>query len=120
MIRIARPTKRKTVCGIPEVSEFIQRGEQGEGLDIVFLTLEEYETIRLIDKERMTHEECAEQMEISRPSVTLLYSSAREKLAEFLIEGGMLKIQGGHYKLCQGKHKGCCRRKCHQEEKEEN
>jgi predicted DNA-binding protein (UPF0251 family) len=78
------------------------------------MTVEEYETIRLIDLEGFTQEECAARMNIARTTVQGIYSEARKKLAESLVDGKVLKIEGGAYKLCEGQGKSCrgngCRR----------
>ncbi len=73
----------------------------------VTLLLEEYESLRLIDYENMTHERVAEKMNVSRPTVTRIYEQARKKLAKalaegrsFFIEGGDIKLPGAHY-LCE-------------------
>jgi len=75
----------------------------------VVLTVDEYEAIRLIDLEKLTHEQCAGQMEISRTTVTELYEIARYKIADSIVHGKQLRIAGGHYKICDGT--GPCRRK---------
>ena len=106
---MARPRKWKTVCELPLVSEFVQTGLETAAGPEVIITVEEYEVIRLLDRERLTQEECATQMEVSRPTVQLLYDSARGKLADFLIDGGRLRIQGGVFRLCQRQDGGCRR-----------
>jgi Golgi nucleoside diphosphatase len=63
------------------------------------MSVEEYETIRLIDFEGLTQEECAERMQVARGTVQNIYKDARCKLAEFLVNGNILKIKGGDYKL---------------------
>lgn len=55
----------------------------------------------------MTHEQCAERMEISRTTVTEIYQGAREKIADCLVNGKRLVISGGNYRLCEGKKRGC-------------
>ena len=71
------------------------------------LTVDEFEVIRLVDLEKLTHEMCAERMEISRTTVTEIYESAREKIADCLVNGKRLVISGGNYRLCEGKTCGC-------------
>lgn len=67
--------------------------------EIVVMSLDEFETIRLIDKEGMTQEECSNRMGVARTTVTSIYDSARKKIAEALIDGRRLQISGGAYQL---------------------
>ena len=89
-----RPRKCRRVCAMPENQGFEPLGKQGEccGNKIVKMSIDEYETIRLIDWEKLTQVQCAEQMGIARTTVTGIYDSARTKLADALIHGKMLKI----------------------------
>jgi predicted DNA-binding protein (UPF0251 family)/predicted Fe-Mo cluster-binding NifX family protein len=105
---VARPTKCRRICRRPGWARFAPDGESPEG-EIV-LTLDEYEAIRLIDLEGRTHAECAQQMGISRTTVTEIYESARHKIAEAIVGGMTLTIDGGHVKLCDGTALGCCGR----------
>jgi len=81
------------------------------------MTVDEYETIRLIDLEGLTQEECANQMNIARSTVQGIYNQARRKLAESLVDGKVLNIKGGDYRLCDGQANFCggegCRRHRH-------
>ena len=74
---------------------------------------------RLIDWEKLTQVQCAEQMGIARTTVTGIYDSARTKLADALIHGKMLMIQGGDYTLCSGDKENCSRRCCKKEKEKE-
>jgi len=67
--------------------------------EIVTMSLDEFETIRQIDKEGMTQEECSVRMGVARTTVTAIYNSARKKLADALIDGRRLQISGGEYRL---------------------
>ena len=79
-------------------------------------TLEEYETIRLIDLLECTQEECAAQMGVARSTVQQVYDTARRRLAQALVEGRRLHISGGDYVLCpRGEEcpgRDCARRDC--------
>ena len=61
----------------------------------VRMTLDEYEALRLLDSEGLTQEQCAVRMNVSRPTVTAIYESARRKVAEVLVHGKRLLITGG-------------------------
>ena len=88
-----RPNKCKKIGKKPEYTYF--KGHN-DSLDL-HLSLEEYETIRLIDYLGYTQMQCACTMGISRATVVTLYQNARKKLARFLLEGCSLHIDGGHY-----------------------
>lgn len=105
-----RPRKCRRVCMEPDYSNFAPDGISCGGH--VTLAVEEYEVIRLIDLEKMTHEQCAKQMDISRTTVTEIYESAREKIADCIVNGKFLEISGGSYRLCDGSAVRFCRKKC--------
>ena len=69
------------------------------------MTLDEYEVIRLIDLNKLTHEQASKQMNISRTTVSEIYEMARYKIANSLVHGRPLLISGGNYQLCQGEQK---------------
>ena len=106
---MARPVKRRRVCGLPPVGAF--RPEGGTGGAVIEVTVDEYEAVRLIDLLGLTQEECAAQMNVARTTVQAIYDSAREKLARMLAEGRPLAVQGGTYDLC-GQAEHCCGRRC--------
>ena len=89
------------------INDVLQMSKLEDGK--VELTLEEYETLRLLDGERLNQVECALRMEVSRPTVQILYARARRKIARFLAEGGELRISGGDYRVCEncGPHCNC-------------
>ena len=78
------------------------------------MTVDEYETIRLIDLEAFTQEAAAEQMNVGRTTVQAIYADARKKLADALVNGKLLTIDGGKYQLCDYSEDFCgpaCRRR---------
>ncbi len=106
---MARPSKKRRICGKPKYLCFAAKSTEAPCEEII-MSLDEYECIRLIDFEGMSQEECAEQINMDRTSVTLIYSRARKKLAECLVTGKQLRIDGGNYEFCQGNLE-CCRRR---------
>lgn len=111
---MARPMKWRKVCCLPESNRFGPLDLPADAKNHVIMTVDEYETIRLIDLEGFTQEECAKQMNVARSTVQGIYIDARKKLAESLINGKVLSIEGGEYRLCDGLGNGCGRgRGCH-------
>ncbi|MCD8054192.1 MAG: DUF134 domain-containing protein [Lachnospiraceae bacterium] len=104
---MSRPTKSRTICRFPQTLEFVP-AKEGSGKEPVILTIDEYETIRLIDREGLSQEQCSGRMQVARTTVQKIYDSARRKLADALVEGRPLKIEGGEIRLCSGVN-GYCR-----------
>ena len=109
-----RPRKCRRVCRLPKVSEFAPAAVPPAGLTV--LTVDEYETIRLIDNEGLSQEECSEYMNVARTTVQQIYTDARKKISNALVIGLALTIEGGDYRLCDGSEahigcRGCCRRR---------
>ena len=98
-----RPKQRRKVCSMPKVSEFAPIGED---TDFVVLTVDEYESIRLIDKQVFSQGECAVYMQIARTTAQQIYNSARKKIASALADGMGLRI-GGDYRLCDRNEASC-------------
>lgn len=112
-----RPRKYRKVCHFPSTLTFVPI-EPLHQKEPVSLTIDEYEVIRLIDRECLSQEEAGERMHVARTTVQLIYTSARKKLAEFLVEGRTLHIEGGDYRLCDGDpescgHSGCFKKRYH-------
>jgi predicted DNA-binding protein (UPF0251 family) len=76
-------------------------GIAAHALEGVRLSLEELESIRLKDLEGLEQQECARQMRVSRPTFHRVLQSAREKLADALINGKAIQIEGGNFELAQ-------------------
>ena len=92
-----RPKKQRNICAYPDYWSF--KPDPDESNDTVILSLDEFESIRLIDYLHKTQEQCAAQMNISRTSVTAIYYTARNKIASALIEGKRIVISGGDYNI---------------------
>lgn len=97
---MARPQRCRRICREPEYSGFTPDGVPCA--NTVVLSVDEFEVLRLVDYEKMTHGQCAAQMDISRTTVTEIYESARFKMADSLVNGKRMIIAGGTYRLCDG------------------
>ena len=108
---MVRPLKCRRICSFPQNLTFGPKNSR----EVVEMAIDEYETIRLIDLEQLTQQECAVRMNVARTTVQAIYSSARKKLAQCLVNNSCLKVQGGDYKVCEfaGKtcNKNCCKLK---------
>lgn len=89
-----RPKNIRKVRGVPAAKGFTPDRQACPGRKVV-LYIEEYEAIYMCDYEGKKHEEAAASMGISRPTLTRIYASARKKIAEAIIEGCRLVIDGG-------------------------
>ncbi len=112
---MSRPTKCRMICRFPQTSEFVP-AKNDKALEPVILTMDEYEAIRLIDKENMSQEQCSKHMNIARTTVQKIYESARKKIANVLVDGLPLKIDGGEYQLCTGNNRFCNTEECYKQE----
>ena len=108
-----RPFKWRRVCCLPENNRYgpLNAAENDNG--VVQMSVDEYEAIRLIDTEGYTQEKCAEHMNVSRSTIQSIYDSARKKLSDSLVYGKVLWIEGGEYRLCDGRSDGCGGGGCH-------
>ena len=98
---MARKPQCRRIGGYPDC--WIFSPEESSKEMPVILNLDEYESIRLIDHENLTQEQCAQCMGVARTTVTAIYDSARKKLAQVLVEGRTLRIGGGCYRIDNGK-----------------
>ena len=92
-----RPQKCRRVAFMPGVTYFKPAGIPLRELEENQLTIEEAESIRLKDIENMGQEQCAENMNISRPTFQRVLASARKKIADALLNGKAIRITGGNY-----------------------
>ena len=116
-----RPRKCRRVCQLPRHRFFAPTGDLKSG-ETVILCVDEYETIRLIDQQGLSQEECGQYMGVARATVQQIYTQARKKLARVLVEGCSLRIEGGDYRLCESEEcAGCpgCRRQFTERKKKE-
>ncbi|HHP51143.1 MAG TPA: DUF134 domain-containing protein [Moorella mulderi] len=92
-----RPPKRRRVSFVPTFTYFKPAAVPLSQLEEVVLAVEELEAIRLRDLEGLEQEECAERMGVSRPTFFRILSAARSKVADALIHGKAIRVEGGIY-----------------------
>lgn len=90
-----RPWKNRMVKGKPGSVVYKPAGIPARTLEWLYLGLDEFETIRLLDHEGLDQQEAAEKMGVSRPTITRIYASARQKIAEAIVMGKAISIEGG-------------------------
>lgn len=96
---LGRPPKWKRVESMPEITYFKPAGIPLSSLEEICISVEEAESLRLKDWEGLEQEECAGRMSISRPTFQRILSAARHKLADALLHGKAIRIEGGNYEM---------------------
>jgi len=86
---------------MPDVTYFKPAGVRMQDLTQSVLTMDEFEAVRLKDLLSLPQEECAKKMNISQPTFHRLVIQARKKLADAIVNGRAIKIEGGNYKMVQ-------------------
>src|SRR6056297_1808748 len=104
---MSRPNKPRTVCGLPEYHMFGPKGRKANHLDKITLLVDEYEVIRLIDHQGLDQTKAAEQIGVARTTVQRIYTIARKKIADALVSGKILMIEGGQYVFCDEDCEAC-------------
>ena len=100
-----RPPKCRRVEFLPDVTYFKPAGIPLRVLEEVRLSVEEAEAIRLKDLERLEQEQSAERMHISRPTFQRVLASARQKVADALLTGKAIRIDGGNFEMASHRFK---------------
>ncbi len=110
---MVRPCKCRRISGEPEAMYFKPLGIPCSSLVEVTLTLDEFEAIKLADLNGEYQEEAAKKMNISRQTFGNIIEKARKKLADAIVNGKALKIEGGVYSFSGHEHgdKRCCKRR---------
>lgn len=101
-----RPFCYRRIAGMPAVPIFKPIGIPVRELEEVVMTLDEFEAMRLADLNGLYQEQAAEQMNISRPTFSRIIDSAHRKMADAIVHGKALRIEGGPVQM-EG-HR-CCR-----------
>jgi len=102
---MSRPPKCRRVEFLPNVTYFKPAGIPLRALDEVRLSVEEAEAIRLKDLEDLEQEEGAGRMNISRPTFQRVLASARQKMADALLHGKAIRIEGGSFEMAPSRFK---------------
>ena len=103
LIHSMPPRKRqRKVFREPPVSVYKPAGIPARELEEILITVDEFEAIRLSDFEGMNQREASTVMQVSQPTFNRILASARSKVARGLVEGNVLRIEGGNYVLGDG------------------
>lgn len=96
---MSRPRKCRWVEREPGVTYFKPQGVPLKNLEQVIITVDELEALRLSDLLNHSHEATAQQMKVSRPTVTRMLARAHRAIADALVNGKAIRIEGGDYIL---------------------
>jgi len=107
---MVRPVKPKLVREEPKSGYYKPQGIPMRLLEEVTIHVEELEALRLIDVEGLYQEDAAKDMGVSRQTIQRMVTEARCKVAQALVEGKALRIQGGTYILREGAGRYRCGR----------
>jgi predicted DNA-binding protein (UPF0251 family) len=105
-----RPKKCRRVANMPERTYFKPAGMPLRSLKEVNISFEETEAVRLKDLEGLDQESGAKRMNVSRPTFQRILSSARAKMADAILNGKAIRIEGGDFEMmwhrfrCRGGH----------------
>jgi len=89
---MSRPCKRRRVRGRPNSNFFKPAGIPITELKETELILDEFEAIRLIDFKEISQEQASKKMQISQPTLSRILKSARQKIADSIVNGNAIKI----------------------------
>jgi predicted DNA-binding protein (UPF0251 family) len=96
---LSRQPLWRRVDYLPKITSFKPAGVPLAQLEEIRISIEEAEAIRLKDLECLEQEECARKMNVSRPTFARILQSGRQKMAEALLNGKAIRIEGGNYEL---------------------
>jgi uncharacterized protein len=103
-----RPLKFRQVTSVPASTFFKPAGVPMGALEMVTLAMEEVEAVRLKDIEDLHQEDCARRMGVSRATFHQVLKSARCKLADAILNGKAIQVEGGSFAFPGGRFR--CRR----------
>ncbi len=91
-----RPVKYRIVRLDPKISQFSPRGRPGRP-EAVNLGMDQFEALRLVDFIGLAQKEAAKSMQVSQQTLSRILRKARKSIAEAIVSGKIIKIQGGTY-----------------------
>ena len=111
---MSRPLCCRHVTGKPTATVFKPAGIPACDLEVVIVSLDEFEAIRLADGEGLYQEQAARHMKVSRPTFGRIVEAAHRKVADALLNGKTLKIEGGTVQIDHQKRCRCelCAERC--------
>ena len=92
---VPRPFCARRVSGKPAAPVFKPAGVPLREIEEILMTLDEFEALRLADLDGLYQEQAAEQMDVSRATFSWIVDSARRKVADALVHGKALRMEGG-------------------------
>ncbi len=102
---MSRPFKCRRIANVPGITYFKPAGIPLGELEEVVLSLEEAEALRLKELEGLEQEQGAERMNISRPTFQRILASARQKVADAILGGKAIRIEGGNFELARNRYR---------------
>lgn len=91
-----RPQKSRKICSPPKMQGFKPFGIAFCEIDHIIMQYDEYESIKLVNYDKLSQEDASERMEVSRPTLTRIFNSALTKIAQAFVEGKSIIIEGGN------------------------
>jgi len=98
---MVRPIRCRRIFSNPRITYFKPAGVLLRNMENSILTRDELESIRLIDFEKVGQNKAGKEMKISQPTLSRILKSAREKLADAVVNGKAIKIKGGDFEMVQ-------------------
>jgi len=99
-----RPKKTRWVKCYPGERCFRPQCRPLSKLEGVYMSLDEFEAVRLADCQGLKQEAAAKKMKISRPTFSRIVASARNKISDALVNIKAIKIEGGCCKIKRRKN----------------
>ena len=96
-----RPPKYRFIQALPDITFFKPHRVPMRMLEEVVLPVEGFEALRLVEIEGLDQDQASERMKVSRQTFGRILSAARKTLAQAVVQGLALRIEGGHYEISE-------------------